>query len=476
MLEGRSRTELPMMDRMVRPLLTMLVLVAATTCGPRAWTSAAEPPPEARIIIRNARLPSLERPEEAALAGRTIVIRDGRIEAILDDALVALRPGDVPIDAKGAFVVPGLVEWRAGSPPSYSELARRPLRGVLDVIARCSEPQVAWRARIAETSPFPAAELLCGPVTRDESSIVPTPDHADAPETRAARAAWIIAHSATLAADAGHPDRGAIRPGAHANLLLLATDPLDDLAAFTRPEQALLAGRPMRRAEVETTREFIENADRLIAAAPEPPPDRRSYRIEASGLHIGRLDLASDGLTGEEFWGPPIGTRSRWRLERHAAGWSLELTMAMGAAPRVRVHVAAEADRTHVRAGLDEPDARVDATSFDLDVEDVTLEPLSLVLRRREALASLTPEEALSLEVVELLPADGQVRAGIRTIRLRRVDRAGPWILEPTDPRRLLRLETDGGADVGWVLLDAQGWPEAAATFADAGITEYRRR
>jgi len=50
------------------------------------------------------------------LADRVVVVQDGRIAAVLLRADLALRPSDVVVDARGGFVVPGLVDAH-GHPP-----------------------------------------------------------------------------------------------------------------------------------------------------------------------------------------------------------------------------------------------------------------------------------------------------------------------------------------------------------------------
>ena len=83
-------------------LLCVLALTVTTTRG-------ASPPASDAVVVHAGRL--LDRPGQAPRGASTIVIRDGKVEAIRDGfADAASFPGAQVIDLRDKFVMPGLID------------------------------------------------------------------------------------------------------------------------------------------------------------------------------------------------------------------------------------------------------------------------------------------------------------------------------------------------------------------------------
>lgn len=171
---------LPLIDARVasvRRLGFLLVLGVTLACasdrnGPKPGAACAgEPgcPPLAIVDVRV--IPMTERDPGAVYAGRTVLVRDGRIRRVgLADA-TSLPPGTVEVDGGGRHLIPGLadmhahLEW-AGRP---SDLLLYLLQGVTTVRHMDGRPrELRWRDSVAAGELLGPTIHMAGPIIDGE--------------------------------------------------------------------------------------------------------------------------------------------------------------------------------------------------------------------------------------------------------------------------------------------------------------------
>ncbi len=438
--------------------------------------------PTSRTVIRNATLVPLEADAlTATQPGQTVIVEDGLITKIFpstqDDGLKA---GDVLVDAKNHWVLPGCIEVVDGPPPTYAECARRPLRGVTTLIGRFGPTRRSWFRVIDRTASLHVPDLLDTPTEPTQG----VPNSPSEPASARGRGAETLrSRTGDMAKRFGLADRGRIAIGARGDLVIVSSDPFDDPTAVETPTEMLIAGAPMRTAALETHRNMIREADEALdhhaAQAKAQPgnqggaPATARFAIESSGLRVGRLVVATDAHRGEEFWGRPIDRTSTWthtvtgpdawRLtweEAHHDGTIIDLRL-----HRAGDQVAAEAE---VRNGTD---PRV-STVVPARADHPLLDPVSFALLARPRLLPLNEGDALPLDVVEPVQSGGAIKVGIRTVRVVRTTAEKSMV--PVDPgERVFRLEYSEGTVWAWLVTDDDARPVRASLLAPAGVTEY---
>jgi hypothetical protein len=446
--------------------------------------AAAEP--SSRLLIRDATLLAVESDgSESARPHVTIVIERGVITAIVPASEIALLEGDVPVDARGAYVLPGLIEITGDRTLTCALAVRRTFRGVTTLVAPLSEIERSWMQRVAHDTAFRLPDLLAAPPQAAASVPLPQtgPDPAD---SRRSRIRWLFERTAGDAARAGLHDRGRLAVGQRGDCVLLRGDPREDLAVVERPEQVVLNGRPLRIAELEVGRSMVERADAAVASFRREAADVSSasaFLIESGGLRVGHLTLGADARSGDERWAPPVNQRTTWTRTGGSSDWSLELRQQINGAD-VEAHVrrvdATLRARIRVRP-IEKPAGPVTAAPADPPwVEDTipvpadgpVLDPMSALGSERTRLAALALGAALTLDLAELNVGPEAVQVGVRTLRLVRVA-AADCPMPVGRGEFVLRLETASGHELGWAELTTAGEPLRAALFAPEGITEY---
>ena len=94
---------------MTRPLTTFsLALVITASLGASAGARSASSEPASLVIVHAGRL--LDRPGHAPRGPSTIVIRDGRVEAVRDGFVTPDASSSEVIDLRTRFVLPGLID------------------------------------------------------------------------------------------------------------------------------------------------------------------------------------------------------------------------------------------------------------------------------------------------------------------------------------------------------------------------------
>ncbi len=102
----------------LRAALPLLLLPAGLACAPEPTV------PDAELAIVAATVLPMD--SERTLPDHTVVVKDGRIAAVLPAAEVTLGPGTAVVTGEGRFLIPGLAEMHghlpgANSPPALTE-------------------------------------------------------------------------------------------------------------------------------------------------------------------------------------------------------------------------------------------------------------------------------------------------------------------------------------------------------------------
>ncbi len=438
-------------------------------------------------MIRNANLVMLAPDAPTAIiAGKTILIEDGRITDIKSPSDEDLRAGDMLVDAGGAWLLPGLIDVVDGGAVPYSEVTRSPLRGATTLAGHFGPKRIAWYARLNAEAAVHAPSLVDIPAGNTgpwHSVAVPvetrTPDEV---------AKHLIERTRQRAASLGLSDRGAIAVGQRGDLIVVARNPLESPDTLAQPIEVVIGGASMRRSAIETNLKMIAEADAAIASQPAPGPSEQLFLVESGGLRVGRLVVAGNGMRGVDWWGPPVDQSTTWAMATKAEAsrqWAVQLTHVVQHGFTIEMHVDRMDRETSATAQITAPERLpLKATTLAATPEQPLLDPVSLVLRMRERVAALEEGTHLDVEVIEPVPERGSVKVGVRVLRLARVGATSVPV--PVDAgERVLRVESRAGADpssnaepseqaiAGWIVVDGSGQPIRASLVAPEGITEY---
>jgi imidazolonepropionase-like amidohydrolase len=143
--------------RVVVSLAAVAVVAASCSKAPELVRMPTEPP--AVVTIENVHVLDVER--GVRLAGRDVIIRDGKIEAIHDAGSAPARPDAFRIDGSGATLVPGLIDmhghvgnspapvWYGGMPDPDWNIRAFLYAGVTTVLDPCDLSSEAFARRDA---------------------------------------------------------------------------------------------------------------------------------------------------------------------------------------------------------------------------------------------------------------------------------------------------------------------------------------
>ena len=194
-------------------VITLLSLVATVSAGqarPGQRPAAAEPASRVLAIV-GATL--IEVNGKSNIADAVVIIEGGRVKAVGPRAKVRPPRGAEIIDARGKYLIPGLIDTHTHSAYDGKDswLSQRFLAaGITTVLDTGSLPPVyEFKRRIAQGELQGPRTLVCGPMITGEpvafpsSETVKTPDEARrAVDSRAAAGADLVKTHAQLAPDA----------------------------------------------------------------------------------------------------------------------------------------------------------------------------------------------------------------------------------------------------------------------------------
>jgi hypothetical protein len=234
----------------------------------------------------------------------------------------------------------------------------------------------------------------------------------------------------------------------------------------------VLAGKPLRIAELETSRSVQARAAEALAALGPAEVGRLSFMIETAGLRVGRLDIDATGAAGLERWGPPIDQRHSWRFDMRPGHWLLELEQ-VEVSSSYSIRLECDGAAMHARVLSGEAGAKPTETTISLPSDGVILDPISVALANHEVLAKLEVGESLALDLAETAWRGASIVVGIRSIKVSRLAPKDSPLPGPATARNYAISEGKDAA-LGWLIVDASG-PIRAAIRADEGFTEYLR-
>jgi hypothetical protein len=492
--------------KICRPILVAIAVMV----GLAPQLAGAQSPNPARMVVRNATIIAFDEAGGSTThPERALVIEGGLIVAIKSYEEDDLRPGDGLVDARGMWVMAGLIASAEVAPERYSEIARLPLRGVTTLAAPFGPTRLRWFDRVAKTASLPLPSLVdCAVEKRPSRAHIPS--LGDQP-TATEIVRHLVGRTRGEAKRLGLNDRGDVSIGLRGDLLILDKDPRVSPQSVEEPIEMLVGGVVLRQSGLQTHRAMTAEADQAMASRPVSPAGHRRFEIESSGLRLGHLTLSRNSDAGVEWWGPPLQQTTTWQWKNgdaaareepsapkpgvsksadKSSAWSLSLTQEVSNGFRIAIAIERGESSTTARAQLVSPEVlpATETTIEALPVEPL-LDPISLASRRGEALLRLKTGESVEFEVIEPVPTSGTVKVGVRTIRFTRLAQLAcpvpvygdklPFTIEslhPVGDGRSTPEAASGrpGADVmGWVITDPTGQPVRASLVAPEGVTEY---
>jgi hypothetical protein len=264
--------------------------------------------------------------EGDVLPSRTVVVTDGRVTAVVSADSSSPPARGVTIDGVGRYLVPGLVVLDASLPSENWLEWREALlvylaQGVTTLgvseagiavleRARAQGRDVGYRPVLARRSPPGSSRSGADPVqAASYVSGLSLPSQVRDPLAALRRHALDLSRSPIGAAR--------IEPGAPADLLLLAEDPLRDLSAISRPVGVMVEGRWIPHADLEAVARAY-GRDRLLwygARLPRVEHPRGPWPASCVGETLddcfgGDAECGFQGILGMAWWMVDCGAPS----------------------------------------------------------------------------------------------------------------------------------------------------------------------
>lgn len=152
--------------------LSAATLLAISGCGPEA-------PPPGTIAITDVHVIAMDGSDPRP--GATVLVRDGRVDAVVDDAEVRLGDGHVVIDGGGGYLLPGLTDMHVHV-REVEELGLYLAAGITTVRNMNGRfgDALEWKARIARGELRAPRFVTATPTLLDEMPSYPW--HVDGPD------------------------------------------------------------------------------------------------------------------------------------------------------------------------------------------------------------------------------------------------------------------------------------------------------
>jgi imidazolonepropionase-like amidohydrolase len=260
----------------MRPVMVVLTAIGLTTANTASGRSSPSAPPEMAQAprsfgITNVTVIDVER--GARLRDHTVIIEGGRISTVGPSSQVRVPDGYGVVQARGKFVIPGLVDRHAHVTTveqgativenGATRLARFALHGVstmAELTRTVLEGAPALQSR-AGGPPIPRVHIEEGTdrggvvpadtVGRSADGVVVHEELRRAVEAGVTPAVALRAVTVDAARALGLQNRvGSVAPGRFADLLILDGNPLEDIRNTARIEAVIVGGR------------FIDSAER----------------------------------------------------------------------------------------------------------------------------------------------------------------------------------------------------------------------